>query len=159
VVCSIGLGWGWLSTLDAGSARRSLLSVTTGVGVAVGAVGVAHVVGLAVAAVVAGVLLLRAERLGPLRALGLALLVIVVLSPTVQPWYLLWGLVVLAAVATEREVRALAAASAVLCLLVLPGGRHVIRPPLYGVPMLLVAAAAYAAWRSTPRTAETIATT
>jgi len=150
VVCTLvtGLGWGWVSTLDSGSARRSLLSVSTGVGAAVGAVGPAHVVGLAVAAVVAGLLLLRADRLGPLRALGLALLVVVVLSPTVQPWYLLWGIVLLAAVATDREVRALAAASAVLCLLVLPSGRHVIRPPLYGVPMLLVGAAAYAAWRT-----------
>jgi hypothetical protein len=149
VVCSIGLGGGWVSTLDAGSARRSLLSVSTGAGTAVGAVGVAHALGLALAAVVAAVVLWRADRLGAVRALGLALLVIVVLSPTVQPWYLLWGLVLLAPVATDREVRALAVASAVVCLLVLPSGRHVIRPPLFGVPMVLVAAAAFAAWRPT----------
>src|SRR5438045_9480763 len=54
VVCSVGLGWGWVSTLDAGSARRSMLSVSTGAGAAVGAVGVANVAGLVTAAVVAG---------------------------------------------------------------------------------------------------------
>jgi hypothetical protein len=136
-----GLGWGWVSTLDAGSARRSLLSVTTGVGAAVGAVDAAHVVGLVLAALLAGALLLRADRIGPVRALGLALLGIVLLLPTVQPWYLLWGVVVLAPVVSRREARALAAGCAVLCLLVLPSGRHLIRPSLYGVPMLLVGVA------------------
>ena len=142
-----GLGWGWVSTLNAGSARRSLLSITTGIGAAVGAVDVAHAVGLVLAGVLGLVLLLRADRVGPVRALGLALLAVVLLSPTVQPWYLLWGIVPLAAVVTAREARALAAGCAVLCLLVLPSGRHLIRPPLYGVPILLVAAAAYATWR------------
>jgi hypothetical protein len=35
----------------------------------------------------------------------------------------------------------------VLALLVLPSGRHLIRPPLYGVPMVLAAAAAVAVSR------------
>jgi hypothetical protein len=32
----------------------------------------------------------------------------------------------------------------VLCLLILPSGRHLIRPPLYGVPMVLAVGAAAA---------------
>jgi hypothetical protein len=139
-----GLGWGWVGWPAASSARRSLLSVTTGVGALVGAVDAAHVAGLVVAAVVAGVLWLRADRVGPLPALGLALLVIVLLLPTVQPWYLLWAVVVLAAVVPAREALALAVGCTVLCLLILPSGRHLIRPPLYGVPMLLVVGAAAA---------------
>jgi hypothetical protein len=54
---------------------------------------------------------------------------------------------VLAAVAGARLATGLAMACAVTCLLILPSGRHVIRPPLYGVPALVVLAAGYAAAR------------
>ncbi|MGB8652338.1 MAG: polyprenol phosphomannose-dependent alpha 1,6 mannosyltransferase MptB [Mycobacteriales bacterium] len=153
-----GLGWGWLHNLDAGSARLSIFSPATGLGVAIGsalqAVGLVHtpaaVVRLVIAGslVVAGVLalglLLRSHHVGPLRALGLTLVGVVALGPVVQPWYLLWGLVLLAAVAGERVVLALAALSVALCLSLLPNGRSLVRPPLYGAP--LVAAAALAAF-------------
>ena len=160
-----GLGAGWLDTLGAGNPRRSLLSVTTGAGVLASqvlggaAVNAAHSIGVLLAIAMAGLLLLSASRLGPLRALGLTLLVLVVLGPVVQPWYLLWALPVLAAVAGPRLAAGLAAASAVLCLLLLPSGRHLIRPPLYGVPTLLAAAAAYAAVRATSSTAPSDRTT
>jgi hypothetical protein len=154
LTAATGLGWGWVHTLGAGSVRRSLLSVSTGVGVLAsqlagdGAVSAAHAGGLVLAAGVGLALLLRAERIGPLLALGLTLLAVVVLGPVVQPWYLLWALAVLAAVAGERLTTGLAVGSAVLCLLILPGGRHLIRPPLFGVPALLVLAAAGVASRS-----------
>jgi hypothetical protein len=80
---------------------------------------------------------------GPLRALGLTLVVVVVLGPVVQPWYLLWGVVLLAAVADQRSLLALGALSAALCFAVLPSGKSVVRPPLYGLPV--VAAAGLAA--------------
>jgi alpha-1,6-mannosyltransferase len=154
VTAASGLGWGWVHTLGAGNARRSLLSVSTGVGVLAenvvgsGALDVAHAAGLGVAALLGVLLLVRASRLGALRALGLSLLAVVVLGPVVQPWYLIWVLAVLAAVAGPRLTVALGAASAVACLLILPGGRHVIRPPLYGVPAVVVMAAGYAAARA-----------
>lgn len=113
-----------------------------------GAVDVAHTVGLVIAAAAGLVLLVRARQIGALRALGLTLLIVVALSPVVQPWYLLWALPVLAVVAGPRLALGLAATSALLCVLVLPTGRHVIRPPLYGVPALLVVVAAYAAARA-----------
>lgn len=147
-----GLGWGWLHTLNAGAARRSLLSVSTGLGVLIRSVPVGQAIGLVVAAGACGWLLWRGS---PVRGLGLALLAVAVLGPVVQPWYLLWGLPLVAVGAGPRLTTGLAVASAVTCLLVLPGGRHVIRPPLYGVPALLVAAAAYAASRAVARTAST----
>jgi alpha-1,6-mannosyltransferase len=147
VAAATGLGWGWVSTLDAGQARRSLLSPTTGVGVLVGAVNGLHVVGVVVALLVSAALLLRAAAVGPVRALGLALLTVVLLGPVVQPWYLLWAVVPLAAVVSARWAAGLGAACALVCLLVLPSGRHVIRPPLYGLPMLLAAAVGLAAVR------------
>jgi alpha-1,6-mannosyltransferase len=144
-------------TLGAGNARRSLLSVSTGIGVlasnvaGAGAVDVAHTIGLLMAAAIGAALLVRANRLGALRALGLTLLAAVVLGPVVQPWYLLWALPALAATAGARLAVGVAASSAVLCLLVLPSGRHVIRPPLYGVPAVLTIALGYAAARSSNR--------
>jgi hypothetical protein len=140
-----GLGWGWVHTLNAGEARRSLLSVSTGLGVLIRSVPVGHAVGLALAAGCCAWLLWRDRSV---RGLGLALLAVAVLGPVVQPWYLLWGLPLLAVAAGPRLRTGLAVASAVTCLLVLPTGRHVIRPPLYGVPAVLVAAVAYAAARS-----------
>jgi alpha-1,6-mannosyltransferase len=160
-----GLGWGWVHTLGAGNARRSLMSVSTGVGVlasnvaGAGAVDVAHTIGLLMAATIGAGLLVRANRLGALRALGLTLLAAVVLSPVVQPWYLLWALPALAATAGARLAVGVAASSAVLCLLVLPSGRHVIRPPLYGVPAVLTIAVGYAAARSSHSKEEISSTT
>jgi alpha-1,6-mannosyltransferase len=151
LTAATGLGWGWLHTLGAGNARRSLLSVSTGAGVLAsnlagdGAVDAAQVAGIVLAAGLGLWLLLRLAPAQPLLALGLTLLAVAVLGPVVQPWYLLWALPVLAVVAGARLAAGLAAASAVLCLLILPSGRHVIRPPLYGVPALLVLAAGYAA--------------
>jgi alpha-1,6-mannosyltransferase len=166
VTTAAGLGWGWVHTLGAGNARRSLLSLSTGAGVLAGnlagnlagdgagdgAVRVAHAAGLLVAAALGLWLLLRAPRIGGLPALGWTLLAVAALGPVVQPWYLIWALAALAAVAGPRLAAGLAAASAVLCLLVLPGGRHLIRPPLYGVPAVLVAAAGCAAARAAIRT-------
>jgi alpha-1,6-mannosyltransferase len=148
-----GLGWGWLHTLDGGTKRLSIFSPLTGIGVLTGHalewVGLVQtpdvatrwviVSGLAVAGAVAIVLLLRSSRIGPLRALGLTMVAVVALAPIVQPWYLLWGLVLLAAVGGERVTLALGALSVALCLSVLPDGRSLIRPPLYGAPLLAAA--------------------
>jgi len=145
-----GLGWGWVRTLGTGNARLSIFSPVTGVGVLVdhalrwlGVVSTpgevtrwVFAISFGVAGLVALTLLLRAHHLGPMRALGLAMVAVVALAPVVQPWYLLWGLVLLAAVGGERVLLALGALSVVLCLTLLPSGRSLIRPPLYGAPLL-----------------------
>lgn len=152
VSTATGLGWGWLGALDAGRARLSLLSPLTGLGTAVGALDAVLAAGLVAAGVLCVVLLALAAlgRLDPLLALGLTLLGVGVLLPVVQPWYLLWGLCVLAARAGPRAAAALGAASLVLCLAIAPSGRHVVRPPLYGLPTLVAAAAAVVVWRRAP---------
>jgi len=145
-----GLGWGWLGSLDAGRARLALFSPLTGLGVALPGDVVEPVLtaGLMLAAVVGVALLLAADRLGPVRACGLLLLAVSLLLPVVQPWYVLWGVVLLAATSSARVAAGLGAACVVLVLLVQPSGRGVVRPPLYGVPMLLAAAAGAFTWRA-----------
>ena len=151
-----GLGWGWLHTLDVGSSRLSVFSPVTGAGVLVGnlltraglvdspgtVLRLFLTAGMVLAGGTAVVLLLRARTIGPLRALGLTLIAVVALAPVVQPWYLLWGLVLLAAVGGQQVVVALGALSVALCLAVLPNGRSLVRPPLYGLPVLAAASLA-----------------
>lgn len=143
VTLASGLGWGWLGSLDAGRERLALFSPLTGLAVALPGDLVDEVLaaGLLLAALVGLVLLLRADRLGPLRACGLLLLAVSLLLPVVQPWYVLWGVVLLGATSSARVAAGLGAACLVLVLLVQPSGRSVVRPPLYGVPMLLAAVA------------------
>jgi hypothetical protein len=154
-----GLGWGWLHTLEGGSARLSIFSPVTGVGVFVGnalkhvglvetpatVLRLVFAAGLGLAGVLALWMLLRAHHLGAMRALGLTMVAVVALGPIVQPWYLLWGLVLLAAVGGERSLLPLGALSIALCLALMPNGRSLIRPPLYGAPV--AAAAAFAAFQ------------
>ena len=157
-----GLGWGWTGTLDAGRSLLSLFSPVTGLGSLLGTA--AEALGLAgttagvrdpvldaaavLGVLVAGGLLLATPRLGPVRALGLALLAVVLLSPTVLPWYLLWGVLPLAAAVSRRTAVALGAACLVLALLTWPDGRSVVRPPLHGLPLVLAAGAAAVIWRT-----------
>ena len=151
VSLATGLGAGWLTTLDAGRARLSMFSPATGLGVLLpggdATLEVVLAAALGVAVLSGAVLLLGADRLGPLRALGLTLPLVPLVLPVVQPWYPLWGLALLAATTSARQAAALGAGCAVLVLLVAPSGRGVVRPPLYGVPTLLALAAAAAVWR------------
>ena len=66
-------------------------------------------------------LLCTVRRHEVVRSLGLALLLIVVGSPTVWPWYLMWGLVLLAATTAQRS-KSLAAVAALAMLVVGPSG-------------------------------------
>ncbi|MCW2681378.1 MAG: hypothetical protein JWM62_2779 [Frankiales bacterium] len=134
-----GLGWGWLTTLDTGRARLSLFSTTTGLGTLLGQLDPVLALGMLVGAAIAAVVLWRVR--GPL-GLGLALLAVALLLPVVQPWYVLWGVLPLAALAGPRLAAAVGAGCLVLALLVWPSGRSVLRPPLYGVPTVLAVAAA-----------------
>jgi alpha-1,6-mannosyltransferase len=81
-------------------------------------------------------LLLTVHRHEVVRSLGLALLLFVVASPTVWPWYLLWGLVLLAATTAQRS-KVLAAVAALAMLAVGAGGV----PEISGDGYLVVALA------------------
>jgi alpha-1,6-mannosyltransferase len=91
---------------------------------------------------VAGIvwLLCNAHRLDVVRLLGLALLLIVIGSPTLWPWYLMWGVAILAATRAQRS-KALAAVAGLAMLAVGPGGAPMLGGDDYFVIAPLVLAA------------------
>jgi hypothetical protein len=147
-----GLGWGWVSILGTPGAVRSWTAPTTSlallftgiahfahVGVGLGGVlTVTRFLGLLAAAIVGVWLLLNSDRIGTLKALGLTLLVFVILGPVVQPWYLSWGLILLAPVALGRLRSLIIGLSMVTAFIELPGGTQLVNSLIHGDPLLIV---------------------
>ena len=108
---AVGIGFGWITALKNTGKIFSTFSVSTKTGflIAEGLNGIGlHVptsamvaatraLGLALAALICVVLLLRSPRMGMVRALGLSMLAVVILSPVVWPWYLAVGFALVAA--------------------------------------------------------------
>ena len=84
-------------------------------------------------------LLLNSDRIGTLKALGVTLLVFVILGPVVQPWYLSWGLILLAPVALGRLRSLIIGLSMVTAFIELPGGTQLVNSLIHGDPLLIVA--------------------
>lgn len=140
-----GLGWGWVGLLATPGTVTSWLAPATGVGIVLGHLthlvhlGVSRgailsftrVLGELTAAVLGVVLLVRSERLGVLRAMGITALLVVVLGPVVQPWYLSWGLILLAPVATGKVRSVLFGLSVSSAFIGLPGGRQLLQALLH----------------------------
>ena len=115
------LGFGWIYTLGTANVVRSwmspptLLALGTGqVGIMLGlgdhttaVLGLTRAIGVLIITVVVTWLLLAVfrGRLHPVGGLGVALGVTVLLFPVVQPWYLLWAIIPLAAWATRPGFR------------------------------------------------------
>ncbi|MEU1408927.1 polyprenol phosphomannose-dependent alpha 1,6 mannosyltransferase MptB [Streptomyces sp. NPDC005728] len=129
-----GTGYGWIRALDTpvsphNWALTSLLGRATGAlldrlgsDLAPLAVPAWHLFGLAATAIAIGLIWLRL-RLRPVYALGLSLLTVAVFGPAIRPWYVLWGLFLIAAAAPSTSVRhRVAALAGVLALAVLPSG-------------------------------------
>ncbi|WP_067814344.1 polyprenol phosphomannose-dependent alpha 1,6 mannosyltransferase MptB [Nocardia inohanensis] len=136
---SSGLGFGWIHTLGTANAVRSWMSLPTAVGIVTGFGGVLlglgdHTTALLsitrpIAGTIAGFVTIRmlvatwTGRLHPVGALGVSLGAIVLLFPVVQPWYLLWAIVPLAAWANRPAFRVPAVAfSAVVSVILMPRG-------------------------------------
>ncbi len=116
-----GLGFGWLFTLGTANVVRSWMSPPTLVALATGQVGIllglgdhttavlslTRAMGVMIIAIVVSWLLLAVMRgrLHPVGGLGVALAATVLLFPVVQPWYLLWAIIPLAAWATRPGFR------------------------------------------------------
>ncbi|MEB4210415.1 polyprenol phosphomannose-dependent alpha 1,6 mannosyltransferase MptB [Mycobacterium sp. 94-17] len=116
-----GLGFGWVYTLGTANVVRSwmspptLLALGTGqVGILLGlgdhttaVLGLTRAIGVLIITVLVAWLLLAVfrGRLHPIGGLGVALGITVLLFPVVQPWYLLWAIVPLAAWATRTGFR------------------------------------------------------
>jgi len=152
-----GLGFGWINQLNASGRVITWLSVPTGLGLLASIpTSIEDVItsenpviigfragGQVVLAVVLLWLWLRAGRIGAVRALGLALLALVFLGPVVQPWYVLWGLTVVAATPMPRRAWLLAAgASLWLSMMITPQGANLF---LEWAPVIATGAAAVVA--------------
>ncbi|HEY3503850.1 MAG TPA: polyprenol phosphomannose-dependent alpha 1,6 mannosyltransferase MptB [Actinocatenispora sp.] len=141
-----GLGFGWVSALSGTEASVQWTSLPTGVGMVLGfPLAVAGLPGaggvLAVCRAVAFYAVLPVVLVAlwwPLRhgaatrtvvaRAGWALAALLLCSPTVHPWYVLWPVAVLAAAVTDqRVVRTLAVLLVVLTALVLPDGYNLAR--------------------------------
>lgn len=125
-----GWGWGWVDAITGTNPVEAYLSVSNVLGAGFAlltgldpdqVLSVARPAGVLVGAVIVMALLVRRYHNWPL-ALAWSLLVAAVLHPTTQPWYLTWGLMLLAACSAGERNRLVVGASAVAVVLVLPAG-------------------------------------
>ncbi len=171
VTYAVGLGWRWVvgllfnpgslnSWMDPATGIGGLVArIVNGVGLGEHSgiiVDVFRGLGLTAAGIIAIVLLLRSDGgVASLRAIGLTLLAVVVLGPVVQPWYLVWGIVLLAPIAERRIRMLLVVLSSVMSFLGLPGGRMLVSHLQRSGPLVVLAAlavlAAVAALSFAPR--------
>jgi alpha-1,6-mannosyltransferase len=116
-----GLGFGWVNTLGTANVVRSWMSPPTLLALGTGQVGIllglgdhttavlslTRAIGVLIIAIMVSWLLLAVlrGRLHPVGGLGVALAATVLLFPVVQPWYLLWAIIPLAAWATRPRFR------------------------------------------------------
>jgi hypothetical protein len=149
-----GLGWGWIANLGTPGTVRSWMAPATGVGLLISGTG--HVFGIAVS--LAGVLTLtraigllaaaaiavwclwQRERIGLLSALGITMLAFVLLGPVVQPWYLTWGIILLAPVATGRMLYFILGISTIVPFIGLTGGTDLLNQLVHTDPITMVLA-------------------
>ena len=153
-----GFGWTWASphALSIPSELRTLATPSVSVGAFIAAslrVAGAHLTTHAVVTVVKYVFdaatlavmtyaLVKVRLHNALRVLGVILLAVVLGGPTLWPWYLLWGLSVLAATSAQSS-RVLALAAVGATLLVGPGGSPMLGGLAYLISAPLVAGAIY----------------
>ncbi len=147
-----GFGFGWVGNLLSNGTVRSWAAPATALGLGISDVAhasgwaslntatvlsVTRFLGFAVAGAFALWLLWHAERRGWVRSMAVALLLMVVLGPVVQPWYLAWGLILLAASYQGREHFWLLALSIVGPFIGLPGGRVLVTGLVHSNPLLI----------------------
>ncbi len=147
-----GFGFGWVGNLLTNGAVRSWAAPATGAGLAItnilhalgmqslsagSVLAVTRFIGLLIAAAFALWLLWHSEERGWVRSLGLSLILFVELGPVVQPWYLAWGLVLLAASYEGREHFWLLALSITGPFIGLPGGRQLLADLVHSNPLLI----------------------
>jgi hypothetical protein len=150
-----GLGWRWISpsALRIPTELRIVATPTVSLGVLIfhilrlvdmpvrqhACVTVTQLVcGVAGAAGVVW-LIANVRKLDLVRTIGIALIVVVLVGPTLWPWYFTWGLALLAATTAQRS-KALVAVAALAMFMVGPSGT----PMLAGIDYIFVALACLA---------------
>ncbi len=150
-----GVGVGWLAALTAPGSVRSFLSVSTTLGVGAGQAGlllglgdhtqaaldVMQPVGTVIGTVIAVAIMWQCwqRRLNPVLGLGIAMGAFVMLSPVIQPWYLLWAALPLAAATSDWRYRSATIVLTVLfSVTIMPNGATI---PAYVIVQAVVVAA------------------
>lgn len=125
-----GWGWGWVNALVSNQPVDAYLSITRVTGGAISlltgfnsdiVLQAARLSGLVVAASVTLVLLFRQHETWP-TALGWSLVLWALMHPTTQPWYLTWGLLLLAATTAGERNRTFLTGCVLALFAVLPIG-------------------------------------
>ncbi len=128
---SFGVGWGWTHTLGASADVTNWLTPSDLAAIAgshlvgmfnadlpvASLLGPTHVLGLIAAGIIALWALWRLPRDGAPLAVGACFLAIVLLGPSVQPWYLAWGIVMLAVAGGVRATATIIGLTAAASLL------------------------------------------
>jgi alpha-1,6-mannosyltransferase len=149
-----GLGFGWIANLGTPGTVRSWMAPATAVGLVIsgglhvagigvglgGVLTVTRLLGLLGAAGNAAYCLKHSQRLGTLNALGISMLMFVLLGPVVQPWYLTWGIILMAPVITGRMRTMALALSMVAPFIGLTGGASLLNQLVNTNPASMVAA-------------------
>ncbi len=149
-----GLGWGWIGGLSNPDTVRSWLDPATGLAIYgakfindLGLGNHVHILltiarggGLLLAGILCYRLLLRSDDVGSLWAMGWSMLLVVILSPVVQPWYAAWGFVFLAPVAVGATRKMIVILSGISCYVGLPGGRVLLNELSMANPILIALA-------------------
>jgi len=131
-----GIGFGWFTNLARPGTVISWAAPATWLGEALGSLG--HLAGLyvgtatsitvtrlvcaALMAAICAYAVIRIDRLGLIRGIGFVLVAVAVLSPVLQPWYLIWGLALLACVHGTLAHRTCLALASITPFMGLPGG-------------------------------------
>jgi len=167
-----GLGFGWVGALDTPNMVRSWISPTSELANLGGVLGIALGLGNHTNALVpllgllgygvAGAITLKflwdsfKWRYRPMIGLGVSLGAVMILQIALQPWYLLWAVIPLAASAgTSRFRVAATVVSAALPFLLPPtgstfDGRSYVLPYSYLAAIVVVALAVLVVWRRAP---------
>lgn len=163
-----GVGWGWVNALNTPGTVRSFLSVSTSLGVGSGqaglllgvgdhtqaAVDVMQPIGMLIGAGLAVLVMWRCWRghLEGILGLGIALGAFVLLGPVIQPWYLLWAALPLAAATADRRYRmATVWFSTIFSVIIMPNGATIPRFTIVQavlVAAVVVGAVLFSLWRT-----------
>jgi hypothetical protein len=156
-----GVGLGWISTTVFSTPDKVRLAITpaTALGWTVAQVlpvgarsleSALGVVAFGLSLAFGALLLWRSRRENMVRNLGIALIAVAVCGPAAWPWYLSWGLVLLAACPGIQDSRWLVLVLAASALVVKADG--ILAVPLHTAPVFVVLyIAAAAAWFSRKR--------
>lgn len=135
-----GLGWGWVFALTTPGKVRSVAAPTTALAslffhlshfvghpVRMGILlSITRVLGFAISGAGSLYFLFRCRHFGTLKAIGYTFLVVTLFAPVIQPWYIAWGLIFLAAAPSNRVIWGIVWLSIAAMVLGLPDGAPIV---------------------------------